>query len=627
MARKKSKGQSRTTSTVGITLPANVQTGITNVVRARRTKYDWSTQRTRLEKIDKAMQLESDTSKLRTKPKDHGYFEDTTPPVVKPEIDTAHAFYVDMFCSGDPMFKVIETNTNAEAAKMMQAQVLSDEMHYGYSAQVSQFLRDQLKYNIGGLEILWEQEEIFQPMNDLTFSQGDEDKATATIYRGNKLRRIDPYNLFYDMSVPANEVSEKGQFVGYIERMPLTQLHQQLAAWRAAGKAVMNENRKMWESQPQRNSYYVPNVTRTGDNSVDEGWGSFFFPDDTLELIANKRHNVNYSEHYEVTTVYMRIIPAMFGISVAAKERVQVWRFVIVNDNYIVLAERQTNMHNLLPIRIGQMDDDGIWSESKSLAEMLVPFQNQSNQMHDAWLGMIWKAVSDKGIYDSRRISKKDIESKNPTAKIPARPNANNADLRGAYLPIPYDGSAAGIIQTGIDGLGRYTSEISGQNAANRGQFQKGNKTMAEYQDVMSNSDSRKYVKAILLEATVFQPLKNVMKLNILQYAQQTTVQSQGEQVEIKPAEMRKQVLEFRIADGLKNVERIAKTGSVQNALALMAPYAQMAPAYGVDPFLMIMDYMRNMGMPMDNYKPQNLNPELLPRGGAGNAPPEPGTA
>lgn len=620
----KSKVASRTNNTVTVGLSKKSQQAIMSIVEQRTSKYDWSTQRERMLHVDKAMQLEED--KRRAGRDSNGYAADTQPPIVKPEVDTAHAFFVDLFCSGDPMFKVIETNTNAEAAKMMQAQVTSDELHYGYPKQVSQYLRDCLKYNIAALDVSWDVAEIFQPMNDITFDAKGEAEATTTLYRGNKIKRIDPYNLIIDKSIPINEQHERAAYGGYYERVTMLELHELLASAKAADKVVLNETPEMWSSSPRTDKFYVPTISQScGD--VDSGaWGSFFFPDTSKVHSSNKHHAVNYKEHYELTTMYMRIIPSMFGIDVTSKDRVQIWKFVIVNNQYIILAERQTNAHNKLGLLVTQMDDSGVWSESKSMAEMLVPYQNQSTQMQDALLGMVWKAVSDKGIYDSRRINKRDMEAKNPTAKIAARPSANSNDLRGAYLPMPFDSAGATMVQNGMGMLRSQVNEISGQNNANRGQFQKGNKTMAEYQDVMSNSDARKYVQAILLESVAFQPLKTMMKLNILQFAQASTVSANSESVEINPAEMRKQVADFRVADGLKNVERIAKTGAAAQAFQMMAPYAQLAPAYGIDPFLMITNWMRATGLDLDEYQPQQAGPNaaLLPQnaGGTGNEPP-----
>lgn len=620
---KKNKIASRTTNTVTLGLSKTSQAVIMSIISQRLSQYDWSTQRCRYEQVDKAMQLEED--KRRAGRSKHGYEADTQPPIVKPEIDTAHAFFVDLFCSGDPMFKVIETNSNAEGAKMMQAQVTSDELHYGYANQVSKFLRDGLKYNVAAMEITWDTAEIFQPMNDITFDAKGEAEATTTLYAGNKLKHIDPYNLILDNAVPINEIHTRGSYAGYIERVSMMELHERLASLKAADKVVMNETPEMWGSQPRTDNFYVPNISENGTSDDVNGWGSFFFPDTATAAKTNKHHQVSYKEHYELTTMYMRIIPSMMGIDVTGKDRVQIWKFVIVNGQFIVQAERQTNAHNMLPIMAAMPDDSGVWTDSKSMAELLMPFQNTSTQMQDALLGMVWKAVSDKGIYDSRRINKRDMESKDPTVKIAARPTANNGDLRGAYVPIPFDSSGASMIQNGMSLLRSQVNDISGQNNANRGQFQKGNKTMAEYQDVMSNSDSRKYVQAILLENTVFQPLKNMIKLNILQFATAQSVQVQGESVEVNPATMRSQVMDFRIADGLKNVERIAKTGVAQAAIQMVAPYANLAPAYGIDPFLMITNWMRAVGLDVDEYTPQQQGPntDLLPQNAGGsNVPP-----
>lgn len=563
--------------------------------------------------IDKAVQLEEDVvNRKRT----DGYSKDTRPPVVKPEIDTAHAFFVDLFASGDPMFKVIETNSNADGAKMMQAQVTSDELYFGYPRQVSMFLRDLVKYNLGALEVVWAKEEIFQPMNDLTFAV-DGDDAGSNLYDGNRIRRVDQYNMFWDSTVAPNDVSKRGMYVGYIDRVGVHELHDHIADLIAAGSVVMNITDELWQSTPAEPNYYEPDISiPLGTTGHGQDWTSMFFPDDVTNSASGKKA-VNYKAHYELTTMYMRIIPSMWGINeVQSKDRVQIWKFQIVNNMYVILAERQSNAHNNLPILLAQLDDEGVGTDNKSMAEFLLPYQNQATQMNDAWLGMVWKAVGDKGLYDSRRIAKRDIESSNPRAKIPVRPMANNSDIRAAYLPMSFDGNAGSLMMSAISQIRGQATELTGQNNAQKGQFQKGNKTMYEYQDVMSNSDSRKYVQAILLENVVFQPLKTIMKLNILQFATAGTKMNTGQPVDINPATMRQQVAEFRIADGLKNSERITKNGEALKYIQLMAPYAQMAPAYGIDPFAMILNSMRAAGLDTEEYKPGLTQPQMLPQGG-----------
>ena len=58
----------------------------------------------------------------------------------------------------------------------------------------------------------------------------------------------------------------------------------------------------------------------------------------------------------------------------------------------------------------------------------------------------------------------------------------------------------------------------AGQNNVRQGQFQQGNKTDSQWQDVMSNATSQDRAYSLVYESQVFTPLKEVLKLNYLQF-------------------------------------------------------------------------------------------------------------
>jgi len=60
-----------------------------------------------------------------------------------------------------------------------------------------------------------------------------------------------------------------------------------------------------------------------------------------------------------------------------------------------------------------------------------------------------------------------------------------------------------------------------------RGSFQKGNKSVQEWNDTMGGSDGRLRLPALTLEHQVFNPLKNILKLNIFQYGDDAELVSQ----------------------------------------------------------------------------------------------------
>ena len=81
--------------------------------------------------------------------------------------------------------------------------------------------------------------------------------------------------------------------------------------------------------------------------------------------------------------------------------------------------------------------------------------------------------------------------------------------------------------QTMLDGaerVSRFADMVNGQNPAARGQFVKGNKTLHEYDDVMGHGNTDNQIMAISTETQVFTPLKEVIKLNILQFQEEATM-------------------------------------------------------------------------------------------------------
>jgi len=116
-----------------------------------------------------------------------------------------------------------------------------------------------------------------------------------------------------------------------------------------------------------------------------------------------------------------------------------------------------------------------------------------------------------------------------------------------------------------------------------QGQFQKGNKSVQEWQDTMGGADARLRLPALILEYQVFQPLKSILKLNIFQYGDDAEIVSQksGEVVQININELRKQVLAFRLADGYTPKSKLASTDSLTSLMQIIAQSQQLQVSYG----------------------------------------------
>lgn len=557
--------------------------------------------RARFIAIDKAIQLEDDK---RTKRPKHDFMSDHRPPTMLSHIESAYAFYVNLFASGEPVFKIVGNADQSEQVKQMQLKVNADSEASAYPTVISKAMRDALKYDECSLVVEWTAQSlpVFGPSDD----QGRATLANNRI-EGNTLKYISPYNTFYDENVSHFERHAKGTHVGYFEQVSMVELHQTLSDWQSVGKSVMNvedafvNGRSNATIRWQRPNF--GNRSNGSDNGLASLWGDY-----APVNPQNSQKYSEYKEHYERTVVYMRLIPSMFGINCTDSNRVQIFKFVVVNMETMILAERITNVMQYFNIITGQLNDDNIQQLSKSMAELLAPTQNLATEMADVMLGLIYKAAGDKGIYDQKLISKADIETRNPMAKIPARPSATGRSLSEAFLPLRADASAAGLIENMQRSLAQNAADITGQNNSSRGQFQKGNKTMQEFDTVMSNADAIKYAKAILLENSFFTPIKFAIRNNILQYMQAGEVRAGGQAMKVDPVALRQAALSFRIADGLKNVERIANTSQLGNALQLLMQQAEVASARGIDVFKGVLRYIELLGVDLGDLKGEPLN-------------------
>jgi hypothetical protein len=116
-----------------------------------------------------------------------------------------------------------------------------------------------------------------------------------------------------------------------------------------------------------------------------------------------------------------------------------------------------------------------------------------------------------------------------------------------------------------------------GINPATQGNFQKGNRTMHEFDSVMNNSQSRLALGALLLESQFFNPLKETLKINYLLHAEPESVTTPETDVptQIDPVALRQQAPDFVLSDGLLPTTKIKNTDAAIMALQLLSTNAE----------------------------------------------------
>lgn len=548
--------------------------------------------RSRLERIDREYQRETDRTQANLRAErandtgDTSRFQNMTVPVVMPQVEAAVTYQAGVYLTGDPLFGVVSAPEFIDEALQMQSILEDNSIRGGWARELIMFFRDGFKYNFAPLEVSWDREITYTVETNLAKSLKN-GIPKEVIWTGNKLKRIDPYNTFVDTRVPASEVYKTGEFAGYTELMTRIELKSFVArlpdiiianlipAFESGlGTAPTNDASAM--------SYYVPDINPNIQEEDYKGAGTNWLRWAGLSTIRNTK--IDYKDAYEVTTLYAKVLPSEFELRVPSNNTPQIYKLIIVNHQHIIYAEQQTNAHAYLPILIGQPLEDGLSYQTKSLADNGIPFQQTATAYMSSILASRRRAISDRVLYDPSRITSSHINSPNPSAKIPVRPAAYGKNISDSVFQFPYREDQAAVSMQQISTLLGLANQLSGQNQASQGQFVKGNKTLHEFESVMQNANGRDQLAAILLQYQVFVPMKQILKLDILQFQGGTTVYNRDKKiaVEIDPVALRVAVLNFRVSDGLIPSSKILSSDSFARALQAFGGSPEIAASYNI---------------------------------------------
>lgn len=560
--------------------------------------------RTQLEEIDRYYMREGDFTDAHVKARfanrrgDKKKFQDVTVPVVMPQVEAALGYLCNVFLTGYPTFGVAADPANEAAALQMETIIAENSVTAGWVRQLIMFFRDGLKYNWHGLELDWQQKTVYNIETDVTMPNNA--KPKTSLWKGNVLKRLDPYNTFFDPRVHPAELHSEGEFAGYIEIMSRVRMKKYIND--LFGSLDPKIAIQALESAPATAgmgatgspfSYYMPivNPFPTMNNSRAIGFDWMAWATNN----AGGRDGIKYSNIYEKMVLYARIIPADFKLDVPEKNTPQIWKFVIINGQVVLFGERLSNAHNFLPIVCGQPIEDGLDFQTKSFATNVQDFQDLSSAMVNGYIASKRRLVGDRVIYNPAMIRKEDIESINPAAKIPLRPSAYGKAPAEAVYQFPYHDERTDSFLQGSKTILDMADLVNGQNPAQQGQFVKGNKTRHEYEDVMGHGNTRNQIMGLMTEHQIFVPIKEMIKLNILQFQPETTLfnRDKNQQVNIKPEDLRTAAIHFKISDGMSPADLQLSGDEFQTALQVLGSSPQIAGEYNLGPLFSYIMKMR----------------------------------
>ena len=572
--------------------------------------------KSQLRNVDLAYLREQDLTdeniraKIANRYGDANKFQNITIPIIKPQVKAAVAYQAAVFLTDYPLFGVVADPIYIDAALQMQAVIEENSVRGSWARELLLFFQDGFKYNLSALEVTWARVVTAAIETDLSYKSGVEGKPKQIIWQGNVLKRWDPYNTYFDSRCEPYDIPTKGEFAGHTELMSRTALKSFIAS---LDTKILENIVPAFESPSLLNisgsmegaygaSYYLPQLNPDSflePESLDSvdwmGWVG-------MQTYARKgAQAINYRGLYEVSTEYVRLIPSDFNLRVPAPNTPQVWKLIIVNHSVVIYAERQTNAHEKIPVFFGCPSEDGLGYQTKSLAQDAEPFQQVTTALMNSVIASRRRAITDRVIYDPSRVSEAHMNSSNPSAKIPVRPSAYGKPVAESVYQFPFRDDQAGVALQEIQALVQFGNVLNGQNQARQGQFVKGNKTDGQWESTMQNATSSDQMTALLYESQVFTPVKEVLKINMLQYQTAGTIYSpsQGKDIQVDPLALRKAVLNFKVTDGLLPKEKIISTDSMQIAAQVIGSSEALAAGYNVAPLFSYLFKTQNV-----NFKP-----------------------
>ena len=514
--------------------------------------------------------------------------QDVTVPILYPQSETAHAYLCGVFLTGHPLFPTVASPENADAGDQMDAINEQHQVKAHWVKNLSMCLRDSLKYNLCAAEVFWETRKTYGLQRT---QDGYESRPTS--WEGNCIKRLDLYNTFYDQRVAPSEVHLHGEYAGYHEILGRIQMKQLIAD--LPEEYRLQNAKEVLESRPRDNCFFVPDITnkqRPDPRQDDFNWHNWM-----TNQTDRSGVRIDYANSYEVTVIYARVCPEDFGLRVPSPATPQIWKFIIVNSAVLLYAERMTNVHNYLGIVFGVPHEDGLRQQTLSFCENLISSQDMASSLWNVRLASARRSVSDRTIYNPEFISSADINSANPSAKIPIRPNRYLDDIRKAVYAFPYDGNAANNVIPDANAIMEFSRSLSGISRPQEGMLTKGNRTLGEYQDVRNNADARLQIMALCLESQFFTAIKEIIKYNVLQYVKSDSVyvSSKRQRIQINPQALNDAALDFRMSDGLLPSSKLADSEFLISFMQMVGNNPLLAQQFDLASLVSYLASLRNV--------------------------------
>lgn len=436
-------------------------------------------------------------------------------PIIGPQLDSITAQLVKLFLSDDPIFQVITTPAKADIAAQFNSLFHLYSRRFQWVSNLTLAIQDLARYNLTFVETSW---------------------VDYRVVSGVKIERHSPYNVIFDSSLPVRHLITEGLYCGVLMQKTGVALRQY-----ANMNGLVLSPEAISSKPAGKLRYELPNMQFSRSNAG-------------LEVFLPEKQS---SKFHELVKLYVRIIPADFGLSVREgtdSTLPAIYCLHILNDKYLVGIHEVSSAYPYFPLLGCQIRNSDYEISGETFAEQLVPIQNLATKLYAGDINSLRRILTDRALYDPRMYAEEMIASPNPAEKIPLKPGVPiGTPLSAGYQPISYNDPALGVRISQANQLSSFANYITGLNPAQQGQFVRGNKSRAEFVEIMGNADARLITMAYSLSDDLFNFIKELLLSDILINVNELEIPDYrtGQMITVSSAILRQTPVSWRMSGGL----------------------------------------------------------------------------
>lgn len=503
-------------------------------------------------------------------------------------LDDMMTYFADTFAPSRGMFYHSGDPEEVDEAVQIITKMNNDAIYAGFYRQTLRGIYSCLKYNEGGFEVSWSRDhgpKLSVDSDDNTIVESE------LKWAGNRMEALDLYNTMWDPGVSLTDLHKDGEFGAKAK----LRSHYWLQSRASQGLFYNCEEALASDSAASRCRYYrSPPAEAELDQDSGRGSGTNWVD------VLSEGNGYKELGGFELVTVYIRLNPMDFGLLQNSKEnrdtrnRYELWRFTLLNDEWIIEAQWMNNVHGHIPMYGGVVNDDMMGATQKSIAEILQPLQDFASFLMNLHVEASRSSLWGLTFYDPTVIDMSKIPKGEVTARVPIESRGYGKDIRNAIFEQSSTLETKQTLSdlTGVmDMINQFfpTQSLPSQIASiDRA-------VSSQVAAVQHGANRRQQKTARLLDDSTFSKIRYAMYYNIIQYAveeEEILDYYSGEKIPFDVSKMRNTNLPYIIGQGLKAIDRQASAQQLNNLIFAMIQAPQAAQ--GVD-LLGLIDYWSSM--------------------------------